>query len=74
MNAYVKWTLIGLGCIWGCFAGGVNASHGEPLAMIGAQTLTADDFLAEMARRPENFAFLRVYQTSCFNNRNILKL
>ena len=56
MNAYVKWTLIGLGCIWGCFAGGVNASHGEPLAMIGAQTLTADDFLAEMARRPENFA------------------
>ena len=49
MNAYMKWTFIGLMiCIRGFFAGGVTISHGEPLAMVGGQTLTADDFIAEM--------------------------
>ena len=56
MNAYLKWTFIGLICIWGFLAGGVSISHGEPLATIGGQTLTADDFIGEMARRPGDFA------------------
>jgi len=56
MNAYMKRILIGFCCIWGFFAGGVTVSHGEPLALIGGQTLTADDFIGEMARRPGDFA------------------
>ena len=63
MNAYMKWTFIGLICIWGSYAAGVTLTHGEPLATIGGQTLTEDDFRAEMAHRPGDFASTAQKQT-----------